>query len=254
MAIDPVTGLEIPEPIGNPNDPTLETVEPYVAQSTFAPAPIPEPAPYNAPDVYRPDQGDTVAGQMTGLLDDNSKYIQNARKRGEEYANTKGLLSSSIGAKAGETAAIESALPIAQQDSQSFVNAGTKGYEGQIQGGLAEQNTQNQANLVNTQGAVSSQLGAEESTQKAALNQIQNDFNTQLKGLQLSSEETKAVGSSVTLLGQTLSEQIAQIQTDPSMDAAAKTAVLEDLTANYRANVDSVGSIYGVTIEWADEI
>ena len=65
----------------------------------------------------------TVQGQMSGLLADNSKYMQQARHRANLASAQKGLLNSSMAVQAGEQAAIASALPIAQQDAQTNFNA-----------------------------------------------------------------------------------------------------------------------------------
>lgn len=69
-----------------------------------------------------------VANQLASLLDGNSAYIQNARRRGAEYSNSRGLLNSSIGAGASQRAAIEAGLPIASQDAATFTNANNATY------------------------------------------------------------------------------------------------------------------------------
>lgn len=70
------------------------------------------------------DTNSTVEGRLNGLISSNSPYIQAARASAQRQANSRGLLNSSIAAGSGELAAIQSALPIAQQDAQSFFNAG----------------------------------------------------------------------------------------------------------------------------------
>ena len=59
----------------------------------------------------------TVSGQMTGLLNQNSPYMQAATAGAMRTANQRGLLNSSIAAGEGQKAAIESSMPIAQQDA-----------------------------------------------------------------------------------------------------------------------------------------
>ncbi len=68
--------------------------------------------------------------------------------------------------------------------------------------------------------------------------------------MSLATDEIKGLGSSVTLLGESFSKQLADIQSDPSMTAAAKATIVAQLTAQYQANVDSVAQIYGVPIDW----
>lgn len=63
----------------------------------------------------------TVEGRLGGLLSQNNAYIQRARTEGEQFANRRGLLNSSMAAGAAEGAAIDRALPIAQQDASAFL-------------------------------------------------------------------------------------------------------------------------------------
>lgn len=72
-----------------------------------------------SPDYTDPNKvSPLVSEQLTGLLSQSSPYMQAARTSGEQYANTRGLLNSSLGAEASQQAAIKAALPVAQQDAQ----------------------------------------------------------------------------------------------------------------------------------------
>lgn len=66
-----------------------------------------------------------VENRLSGLLNQSNPYIQNARRRGMETASRRGLGNSSISAGASERAAIESAMPIAQQDAQTYFQSRT---------------------------------------------------------------------------------------------------------------------------------
>ncbi len=67
-------------------------------------------------------QKSTVQGQMTGLLDGNSDYMKQAKTGAMQQANKSGLLNSTMAATAGQSAAIKSALPIAQADASVYNN------------------------------------------------------------------------------------------------------------------------------------
>jgi len=82
---------------------------------------------------------ETVAGNLDSLLSNESSYIKRARAGATETANSRGLMNSSIAAGAGEAAAIDRALPIAQQD------AGTK-----FQNRITNQGAENAASQFNT--------------------------------------------------------------------------------------------------------
>lgn len=99
-----------------------------------APIPGPSPSPTIPPGTFPLPGGNqttTSTGQLppgqqfspyrvttdnlNTLLSSNSPYIENARRRGLEQANARGMLNSSIAAGSSQRAAIESAMPILNQ-------------------------------------------------------------------------------------------------------------------------------------------
>lgn len=69
---------------------------------------------------WTPDDNALVSKSLDKLLSSESPYITSARTRAASYANSRGLLNSSIGAGAGEAAAIDASLPIAQADAATY--------------------------------------------------------------------------------------------------------------------------------------
>jgi hypothetical protein len=69
---------------------------------------------------WTPDDNALVSNNLNKLLSSDSPYIQSARTRAAQYSNSRGLLNSSIGAGAGESAAIDASLPIAQADASMY--------------------------------------------------------------------------------------------------------------------------------------
>jgi len=86
----------------------------------------------------------TVSGQLQGLLDADSAYMKTAERRAKEQAASLGLLGSSMAVGATQRAAIESALPIAQQDAKTFAAAG-----------LEEQKTSNEISRMKAESDLS---------------------------------------------------------------------------------------------------
>jgi len=291
---------------------TLDTVTPYVAPevevstSQYSGVTTPETTSYTAPESYTPSEEATVAGRMSGLLSSGSPYVEAARASGMQTAQDRGLLNSSMAATAGEKAAIESALPIAQQDAASFQEAGMAGYQGDITGQLAKQTYGNTANLTNVQAAASAQLSAQEATQQtyqtayesainsglsaqeasqnaalagyeSALNAGLSEQEAQQKAwlevmvqegadyrqaqelslketiamMELASQERTSLGSAMAEIGEQFMVQLANLQRDPNVTGTAKTAAIKTLQDAYRANLESVSSIYGINVDWA---
>ena len=135
---------------------------------------------FKAPAAYSPSGNDLVEGRMTGLLNKNSAYMQNARKTGERTAASRGLLNSGLAGEYSQKAAIESALPIAQQDSQSRVgagmqgsqntfDAGMKGYQGEIDAAKSALDYGESLGLTREQENASSRISGQDATQKSLL-------------------------------------------------------------------------------------
>lgn len=130
MAVAPP---KTPAPVTQPK-PTAAT-----APATTAAAPAPKAAPLPATNPVKVidwksqlaagetgaqtrsvGANETVESQLNDLTRSNSKYIGNARLGAREQAAERGMLMSSVAAGAGERAAIEAALPIAQQDASTY--------------------------------------------------------------------------------------------------------------------------------------
>lgn len=100
---------ELPEFPAITTEPEAAVVNPAEQAATIAPAVL---------NVNQPT--DTVSGQMTTLLDQNSDYMKSAKTSALQGMNSKGLINSSMAVGASQKAAIDSALPIAQQDAQTY--------------------------------------------------------------------------------------------------------------------------------------
>lgn len=103
----------------------------YVAQSTTQAPPLSSPY-------------DVVTGNMNRLLSGDSAYINNARLRGAEAAQSRGLRNSSIAAGASERAAIEGAQPILNEIQNLQSQREQLGFQG-------EQNALDRLQQVNNQ-------------------------------------------------------------------------------------------------------
>lgn len=132
-----------------------------------------QPAPADA-TLYNVDPTtQTVQGQMNGLLDSNSQYMQLARQGAKEQANQAGLLNSTLAGTAGERAAIESAMPIAQQDAQTYFSQAN-----------LNQNAENNFKLFNTEFQYNDYFKDKDFNNQIALNSQQNQAAMDLQKLQ----------------------------------------------------------------------
>lgn len=114
-----------------------------------------------------------VENRMTGLLGSNSDYMKRAKGTATVASNRRGLLSSSIAAGAGASAAIDAALPIAQQDANTFA-----------QSDLTKQNYFNDQSLAEQQAFNTSRLSAQDATQQSGAMQQQTENTATLNNQQ----------------------------------------------------------------------
>lgn len=222
------------------------------AESKYKPKPTPK-----APQVNVVSTADT----MTGLLRSDSPYMTAARQRGREYGASRGLLNTSIAGGAAERSAIEAALPIAQQDAAYSQSLGTIAAQEAASGRLSAQEAAQALGMSEAEYQQQVGLSGLESRQALELERVQQEganlrqqaeieANISMDAMQLGSQERTSLGSAITNLGESFSEQIANIQRDPNVDPDAKTAAIETLSNAYRANLESLMSVYGVSIDW----
>jgi hypothetical protein len=127
---------------------------------------------------YIDEAKDTVAGQLNTLLADDNPYIQQAKQSALEQSASRGLQNTTLAAEAGRTAAIKAALPIAQQDAQTFAE-----FEKARQG--AEYNVEN----IKAEAIVSSEMVEQKAAITEKTQQINNAFQARMAG---ADEQSKA--------------------------------------------------------------
>ena len=96
----------------------------------------------------------TVEGRINRLTDPNSPLIQQAQARARAKMNSYGLLNSSLGITAGESAAYDAAMPIAQADAAAALRAGGYNVEVGNQFAVKDTDTTNQFSMVDKNAQV----------------------------------------------------------------------------------------------------
>jgi hypothetical protein len=77
--------------------------------------------------------------QLSRLIDENGRYIQQARLGAREGAASRGMLTSSFAAGAAERAAIDAAMPIAQADANTYFSTSSENMAAQNQDAMQDQ-------------------------------------------------------------------------------------------------------------------
>lgn len=96
---------------------------------------------------------ETVQGQLGSFLSSGSPILERARAGAMQQANSRGLINSTMAAQAGEAAALDAAVPIAQADANIYNQA--SGQNQAFRNQAASQNAQlgTQVDLANAEAA-----------------------------------------------------------------------------------------------------
>ena len=217
---------------------------------------------------------DTVGGQMTGLLNQNSPYMQAATAGAMRTANQRGLLNSSIAAGEGQKAAIESALPIAQQDAGFY-----QGIHTQNAKAISDSFLNNQIGELDYNKSVttSAQIGAQTAQDyagKFALQklsdyaqerrvEIDNAFKLNMNADNLDSAERQQLLNIQGTASANLTSSIERIMRDTNISGTvsvvqngktvkidAKQAAINSLMTNYKSTMNTAAALAGLKLTW----
>jgi hypothetical protein len=142
---------------------------------------------------YEVTGDETVAKQLDNLLAKNSPYLQRAKSGALQTANARGLLNSSIAASSGEAAAIDAALPIAQQDAGYLQDLGKLKQQGIIGSFQQSQQSKDQAGLYGVQSAYESILSKQQYTQEKDLQAEKIAAEKAMQAAQISADELQQI-------------------------------------------------------------
>ena len=202
--------------------------------------------PANATDTGA-QNNDTVERRLSGLLANESPYMLSARTKAQQQANQRGLLNSTMAATAGEKAAIETALPIAQQDASYYQAQGINAQQGDIQKGLYE-----------TQGNISSQLAEEKFTYDQALKNADIEWNKidlrarmDVEFARMSEENKKMFNETMNTISDDYMADYTEIMLNPNFASGEqRTGALNVLSYNTQQRYRIAGDIAGFQLEW----
>ena len=210
----------------------------------------PTVGPVDPVDKSTVDPNLTVEDRMAGLLSGESKYLNAARSKAMRTANQRGLLNTSMAAGAGEKAAIESAMPIATQDAAYFQGSAGKTQEARLQSGLYEKQGEISKDIATHEGGIARELEAIVQQGANFRQQAELEMKKVLAAMELGNNERTAYAGAVSDMGDRFMAELNNIQRDPNVTTEAKTAAIATLQQAYRQNLQTISSIYGVSIEW----
>lgn len=216
----------------------------------------------------------TVSGQMTGLLNQNSPYMQAATAGAMRTANNRGLLNSSIAAGEGQKAAIESSMPIAQQDAGFYQGIHTQNAKTISDSFLNNQIGELDYNKSVANAELTGALTAQDYAGKFALQklsdyaqerrvEIDNAFKLNMNADNLDSAERQQLlniqGAASTNLTSSIerimrdtniSGTVSVVQNGRTVKIDAKQAAIETLMSGYKSTMNTAAALVGLKLTW----
>ncbi|HCX11653.1 MAG TPA: hypothetical protein DHU81_15185 [Hyphomonas sp.] len=175
---------------------------------------------------YKPVERDvkaneTVQSQLGDILGQNSVYMQRARESANQQMNSRGLYSSSMAVGAPQGAAIDRALPIAQQDASTYAQRASQNLGAVNDAGQFNANSQNTMTLNNLQAQNRAAEVNAGNIQQMTMTNMDAQNQSTLLGRQLSSQEkmqSQQINSQEKLQGLQIQSQERQQQLQMNQD------------------------------------
>jgi len=204
------------------------TQAPAAAAATATPtaqaAPPPQSAQFTPVTRTLDAKTETTQGQMGALLAKDSPYLTAARERAKATMNQRGLLNSTLAGTAGEAAAIDAALPIAQADAGAYQAQAGKNQDAQNVAGQTNAAAENQFKLSDKGFQQQKDINTQQYGYQTGLNQQQFQHQTALNTQQEQAQTRLAT------LDQSFKTTLAKLNQDQAKE-------LQALTAGYSATL-----------------
>jgi len=136
-----------------------------------------------------------VATRITGLLNKDNPYMQQAATRGKQQANRRGLLNSTMGVQAVESARIGAALPIASQEAAQAHQSNLTGRNIEFQDVAQQRDISSRERMQGADIEAQNDRLAQELGSREALHAAQIAADRERLGMQLTSQEQIALSN-----------------------------------------------------------
>jgi hypothetical protein len=247
MAIPTATTLSY-----NPNNPVY--VAPETQQTTTNLATLPTDASYVDPEKA------TVAGQLKGILTSGNPLLESVRAKSDQAYNSRGLLQSQGGVRAGTAAMIDTATPIAAADAGLFGDLAKSSQKANQDAALNNQIADIEYKKSKNNALITGALTQQETAGKVELQkladnaqmqrlEIDNQWKDMFNMDQMDTEESKALMNVAGGLGQELTGGIERLLRDTNI--TDKTAAVEALMTQYRSQLTTAAAIVNIPLSWS---
>lgn len=203
-----------------------------VTKDVIKPVPMPQAG---APErvAFKPitvGSNETVQGRMDGLLKDpNSTMNVQAQTFGNQQANRRGLLNSSIAVSAAQDAAYKNAMPIATQDAATFYDAKKTNSVQDLNAGMFNSAEGTRVNMFNAGNQKDMIQSRERNDLDKFIATMDSDNKLAIANIQAMANDTGIMGD----LGKNLMNLYQQTAADPNISPELKSQIFNNLKSQY---------------------
>lgn len=162
-------------------------------------------------------QDESVSKRVTDLTASQSPMMRQARSQGAQASNRRGLLNSSMGVQAGQTAAYSAALPIASQEAQQAHQTNLQGRDIQSREKVSTQDRQAQERI-------------------ATMN--------------VAAHEREKAASLAAAFENNYTQMMATVMNNPDIPSATRQQYIQHAAKVRDSNLKLVEQFYGINLDW----
>jgi hypothetical protein len=189
----------------------------------------------------------TASGQLAGILGSGSPLMQQAATQGNQSANARGLLNSSMGIQAAQNAMIQNASPLAQADANAINSASQ--FNASATNQTLGQNVQNQqaTNQFNTQQANAVSTFNAGQQNESALKTLDVNSREDLMNIEANYKTLMQANSSASGMYEQMLKNLSDIQGNKDMDAGTKASAIQNQLTYLRTGMTMLQNMNGIT-------
>ena len=207
---------------------TRDTVEPPLANKPLLQQVVP-PASVQATPITV-GKNDTVAGQMSNLLENqNSPMNVQAQTFGNQTANRRGLLNSSIAVSAAQDASYKNAMPIATQDAATNFSANQQNSQQGLQASMFNNDVNSRVGMFNAGMNKDVQINRENLDMNKYIADMDTNSKLQIANIQAMANDSGIMGD----LGKSMMDLYQRTASDPNMSPDVKRETIANLTSQF---------------------
>lgn len=188
----------------------------------------------------------TATDQLGNILNKGGALMQQSANMGNAQAAQRGLLNSSMGIQAAQSAMIQNATPLAQANANAL-NQGSQ-FNAQTTNQALTQNVQNQqqANLQNAQQANSLNSWNAGQQNEAALKTLDINSRETLANIEANYKTLMQTNSGATGMYEQMLKNLSDIQGNKDMDADTKANAIQNQLTYLRTGMSMLQNMSGI--------